>query len=289
MRTLIPVCLLCAAIGCGDSFVPPTTSVTPDMTITNPDMGTITPQPDMPATPETDMGGPLDGLIPIVYAHSDTTLYSLDPNTRAIESVGNFDGCTRIIDIAIDKNQNIYAATSNGLFAVDPRFLQCTLIADGRFPNSLSFVPVGTIFENAEALVGYNGSDYVQISLIDGEQQVIGSLGEGFRSSGDIVSVQGGKTFLTVSGPGCEETDCLFEVDPVTGDRVKNWGSVEHDAVYGLAFWSGRVYGFSDSGDFFEIGFEGENLRITPLMFPGAPEDLRFWGAGSTTIAPIFE
>lgn len=232
---------------------------------------------------------PNDGLVPIIYAHSADTLYSLDPITRAVSVVGRFDGCTRVIDIAINKKQHIYATTSQGLFIVDPLTAKCTEIASAPFPNSLSFVPTGTLFENQETLVGYNGSDYVRISLVTGEQTIIGKLSDQYQSSGDIVSVQGGKTFLTVRGPDCTPHDCLFEVDPVTGDRIKNWGSVQHESVFGLAFWSGKVFGFSSTGDFFEIGFQNDELTITPLTFPDAPADLTFWGAGSTTIAPIFE
>ena len=39
----------------------------------------------------------------------------------------------------------------------------------------------------------------------------------------------------------------------------------------------------------FEITFDpnGNGITTTELPIPGAPSDLIFWGAGSTTIAPI--
>ncbi|HQP39411.1 MAG TPA: hypothetical protein PLI95_29715 [Polyangiaceae bacterium] len=67
---------------------------------------------------------------------------------------------------------------------------------------------------------------------------------------------------------------------------VKNWGDVGYGSVFGLAFWAGSVYGFSDDGDLFEITFDGGKLK-TAVIPTGGPSDLSFWGAGSTTAAPL--
>ena len=55
------------------------------------------------------------------------------------------------------------------------------------YPNSLSFVPKGTVDPNVEALVGYNGGTYVRIDTVTGAVTSIGNLGSGYSSSGDIV------------------------------------------------------------------------------------------------------
>jgi hypothetical protein len=220
-----------------------------------------------------------------VYGHSDNTLYKLDPDTKAVTVVGDFKGCSSVIDIALDGASRLFGTTSDGLWAIDKATAKCTRIGAGQFPNSLSFVPKGTVDPNVEALVGYDGNAYLRIDTQSGQTTQIGSIGSGYSSSGDIVSVKNGPTYLTVKGNGCN--DCILEVDPKTGAMKKNWGSIKHFNVYGLAFWAGSIYGFDDSGELFEVTITGGTLTTTPINIPGRPSNLSFWGAGSTTSAPV--
>ena len=93
-----------------------------------------------------------------------------------------------------------------------------------------------------------------------------------------------GVQLLTVTGPDCG--DCLIEVNPTTGDLVQSFGPLGYDPVFGLAFWAGRAFGFSESGQLFEVVFDGTVLSTTPIPIPDRPPGLEFWGAGSTTSAP---
>jgi hypothetical protein len=221
-----------------------------------------------------------------VYGHSATTLYELDPLTKQVTVIGDFENCGGdVIDIALDANSTMYATSFGGLARVDRTTAACTFIAEGDYPNSLSFVPAGTLDPSVEALVGYVGSTYVRIDPSSGVVSNIGSLGGGYVSSGDIVSVKGGGTYLTVNGNGC--SDCIIEVNPSTGALVKNYGSVGHGSVFGLAFWGGSAYGFSNGGVLFEITFEPNSVSTTVIPVPGAPSGLQFWGAGSSTAVPL--
>jgi hypothetical protein len=238
-----------------------------------------------------ESGGP-DSSLPstaVVYAESPDTLYELDPVTNAITEVGAFSGCTYVIDIALDKDSNMYATTLDGLYAIDTKTAACTLIASGSsYPNSLSFVPAGTLDPMVEALVGYVGDTYVRIDPKLGGITMLGSIGQSYSSSGDIVSVKGGGTYLTVKGgPMGTCNDCLIQVDPSTGAFLHLWGPVNHTDAFGLAFWGGAVYGFDTAGDVFEIQFEGLAMQITTIPDPGAPPALEWYGAGSTTSAPL--
>lgn len=219
-----------------------------------------------------------------VYGHGPSELYRLDPITKEVTVVGPFKGCFSVIDIAMDKDSNLYGATGSGLYLINKESAQCTLIQVGDYPNSLSFVPEGTVDANKEALVGYLGSSYVRIDTATGDVSTIGSIGGGYSSSGDIVSVIGGKTYLTVTGPNCD--DCIIEVNPKTGALVKNYGALGYGDVFGLAFWAGSAYGFTDGGQLFEVQFSGDTLTTTLIPIPGNPANLQFWGAGSTTSAP---
>lgn len=221
-----------------------------------------------------------------VFGHSGRTLYRLDPVTKAVTVVGDFKGCGPVIDIALDEKSTLIGASSQALYNVDKTTAACTEIARGGYPNSLSFVPKGTVDANAEALVGYDGGDYLRIDTQSGSVTKIGSLGGSYVSSGDIVSVKAGKTYLTVKGSSCDAQDCLVEVDPKTGKMIKNWGSIEHQKVFGLSFWGGKIYGFDQSGKLFEVTF-GTKLATTEIPIANAPSGLEFWGAGSTTAAPL--
>jgi hypothetical protein len=220
-----------------------------------------------------------------VFGHSADVLYKLEPYSKQVTVIGSFQDCSSIIDLAIDKDSNIIGASFNSLYWIDKTNAKCTLISNGSYPNSLSFVPAGTLDPNNEVLVGYQGSTYVRISTTTGQIAQIGSIGNGFSSSGDIVSVQGGGTYLTVNGNGCG--DCLIEVNPKTGALVKNWGPTGYGSVFGIAFWAGSVYGFTDGGQLFEMTFVNGQLVVSgAIPIPNAPSGLSFWGAGSTTIAP---
>ncbi|MBI4703077.1 MAG: hypothetical protein HY744_18325 [Deltaproteobacteria bacterium] len=233
----------------------------------------------------TGAGGPGEPEIKEVYGHSPNVLYKLEPETKAVTVVGSFQGCSSVIDLAINKKNEIYATTFGGLYRIDKQTAACTLIQQGSYPNSLSFVPEGTLDPKVEALVGCNGSSYVRIDEQSGQVTPIGSLPGGFSSSGDIVSVIGGGTYLTVKGPNCD--DCLVEIDPKKGAIVKNYGSLGYTDVFGLAYWGGSAYGFSNGGKLFQIAFSGNAISTSLIPVPNAPPDLQFWGAGSSTAVPL--
>ncbi|HEY6463506.1 MAG TPA: hypothetical protein VIY73_25235, partial [Polyangiaceae bacterium] len=220
-----------------------------------------------------------------VYAHSADTLYRLNATSEQVAVVGPFTGgCSSVIDIAIDSSSNAYVTTADQLWKLDLQTAACTSISSGSYPNSLSFVPKGTLDPNAEALVGYNNSTYIRIDTTTGAVTNVGKLTGGYSSSGDIVSVIGGGTFLTVKSTSCD--DCLLQVDPKTGDMIQNYGSVGHPDVFGLAFWAGTAYGFDNGGQVFSIGWVNNKLTTTNITVPNPPPGLSFWGAGSTTSAP---
>src|SRR6185369_1470696 len=109
------------------------------------------------AGPPADVSQP---PVDYVYAHSPTVLYKVDPLKKTMTTIGNFSqncAAENVIDIAVDANNNGYATTFAGFYKLDLTNAKCTLVTQGSYPNSLSFVPAGTLDPNAEALVGYNG------------------------------------------------------------------------------------------------------------------------------------
>lgn len=243
----------------------------------------------------------------VVYGHSPDTLFKLDPITKAVTTIGKFKDCevvdgdfsaTGIQDMALDKDSKIFVTSKLGLYTVDPDDASCTKLASGSYPNSLSFVPAGTVDPNEEALVGYvvepnpvNKNQYVRINTTTGAITKIGSVWtETVVSSGDIVSVKNGPTYLTLKGGSnneCTESDCVAEVNPQSGKLIKILGTLDSypgEKVFGFAFWGGSSYGFTNAGKLFELKFQGSALITTPIT---TPSGLVFWGAGSSTEAPV--
>jgi hypothetical protein len=214
--------------------------------------------------------------------------YKLDPVTNAVTTVGAFQGCDTVIDIALDKDGNMFGTTFGGFYKIDKATAACTHIANGSYPNSLSFVPKGTLDPNVEALVGYDmNNNYIRIDTTTGAITVVGAgVLTPYASSGDVVSVIGGGTYLTVTGgPQGNCGDCIVQVNPKTGAVMKNIGHLAYGSVFGLAFWGGSAYGFSDSGPVFKIDLTNASCMNIPI--PNMPSGYPWYGAGSTTSAPL--
>ena len=221
-----------------------------------------------------------------VWAHSSDTLYKLDPDSKAVTVIGPFSGCSGVVDIALDENSNLYAS-AGGIFKIDKTTAKCTSVGGGSFAgNSLSFVPVGVLDPVKEVMVTYNGGQYMRVDIGSGTTTNLGNLPDGYGSSGDIVSVKGGGTYLSAYGPGCTN-DCLLQVDPKTGTMIKNWGQLGSGGVWGLAFWAGSVYAFDSGGRIWQVTFGKDTITTKEIPIKDRPAGLSFWGAGSTTTAPL--
>jgi len=243
-----------------------------------------------------------------VYAHSADTLYLLEPISKQVTMVGMFDCTMSMVDIAVDKTGKMTGsaaisfenALGGALVTVDPTTAHCTELNRG--PNlltSLTYVPEGTLVANAEALVGYADDQYVRVDPTTGNLTNIGTLnnavsgGTRWVSSGDVVSIKDGGTYLTVKPEGGTtdgKGDRIVEVDPKTGALVKIIGPTGMDDVLGLGYWGGVAYGFTLAGKLIQIDLK--TGAGTTIAIPNATADLMFYGAGTTTVAPttiIFE
>jgi hypothetical protein len=238
-----------------------------------------------------------------VYAHSADTLYLLEPISKQVTMVGVFDCTGSMVDIAIDKSGKMTGsagisfngALGGALFTINPANAHCQELSRG--PNlltSLTYVPEGTLVADAEALVGYADDRYVRVDPATGALTDVGLLndaasgGTKWISSGDVVSIKGGGTYLTVkaeNGNTDRRGDRIVEVNPKTGALVRLIGPTGMDDVLGLGYWGGVAYGFTIAGSLIQIDLTTGAGTVIPI--PGAPPDLMFLGAGTTTVAPI--
>ncbi len=254
------------------------------------DESPITPSVDAgaPNTEDAGDGGTTDsgpsGPVTLAYAHSPTTLYVIDIETNQPRRVADFGGdCAAgsLVDLAIDSAGNAYVSTGDGLYRLDLATASCTKISAGvAGPNSLAFVHRGDA--GTEELVGYFGGNYSKIDRWDGGVTTLGSLGGSYVSSGDLVEVPDGGTFLTIAGNGCN--DCLARVDPTTGALLENFGTVNHAFVYGVAAWGQRIYGFADNGAFFSMDLVDGGVRTQDIATDAGASS--WYGAGSALVSP---
>jgi hypothetical protein len=201
-----------------------------------------------------------------IYAHTKDTLYLFDTATKTPTMVGKL-GCVpagdSVLDIALDRTGAMYGTTYQRFISIDPITASCVVVLAkatyDEYPNSLSFVPAGTVDATKEALVGYvfNGTNgradhYVRIDTSTGAITDVGDLnplgpGIAYAASGDLISLiqASNKTYLTVKkfeadGGLVTTTDYLAEVNPTTGQLVKVLGPTSQTLLYGLGYWAAK-------------------------------------------------
>lgn len=229
-----------------------------------------------------------------VYAQSATTLYEVDPDTLDITEVGDFTfdkDAQNITDIAIDANGTTIAISLAALYSVDKSTAAATYLTDLDATldidlTSLSFVPVDPNDpQSDERLIAadFDGVVY-EIDPNTGDTTVVGDYGsddQGHKigSSGDIVSVRGLGTLATVTVEG-EQNDYLAWINPTTFE-ASLLGDTGFDRIFGIGFWEDTVYGFTDDKEFVTLdSTTGEGSEV-------GSDNIRWWGAGVTTKAPV--
>lgn len=268
-----------------------------------------------PARPRTDAAiddpdqpvplPPDSGAFGRVLAHTGKELFRLEPEAKKLTRLGAFD-CLEagddVLDIAVDRTGKTFATSYRGFLSVDPLTAVCTYkkkAAD--YPNSLSFVPIGTVDPTQEALVGYAfdgavAQRYVRIDPTSGAMTTIGNLNPPnpaieWISSGDLVGlVQDGKrAYLTVRMRNPPDSgvpsDRLAEINPASGIIQRIVGETGQKNLYGFGYWAGKGYGFSDDGTVAEIDMKTGAGKALTLV--GVTAKQRWFGAGVSTEAPV--
>jgi hypothetical protein len=253
------------------------------------DAGAVVRYPDVPAVDggARDVAPALDDVR--VFAHTATTLYSVDPRTYTVTRVGDFvfsDDGSQMTDLAINADGAAWGITFNALYRVDLVTARCTFLAPfaGAMFNGLSFVP-GTEFEPGERLVAANRNGaVVRVDTATGAIRQIGVYGPDIGSSGDLVSVVDGGTFATIVdlnvGFGEEPVEYLARIDPTNG-RATRIGPTGVTRTWGVGYWRGIVFGFTEGGAV--VTLDTATGRATEV----ARNNVAWWGAAVTTIAPV--
>jgi hypothetical protein len=250
-----------------------------------------------------------------VYAHTPKTLYLFEPVTKNLTAIGDFDclGADSMIDIALDRAGAMFGTAFNKFVSIDPTNAKCTVIGtdsgQAYYPNSLSFVPAGTLDPTKEVLVGYvqsfdNGKSYIdtycRIDTATGAMSVIGQPGDlnppagtggkYYDVAGDLIALinDNNKAYVILKDDpytdagAASTTNHLAEINPTTGTITKIVGPTNQLKTFGFAYWGGKGYGFSDDGRITEINMTtGATTEV--LRLDGGPG---WYGAGVTTDSP---
>ncbi len=234
-------------------------------------------------------GGDAGGGVTYVYAHTDSTLYRVDPDSLAITQVGNFVWPATVIydqmtDIAIDKNGVMLGVSFDKVYKIDPSTAVTTLLSSnlGGMFNGLSFVPATMLGQTGDdVLVGTRNTDgaVFRVDPMTGVTTQVGNMGA-YMSSGDLVAVAGFGTVQTVMGTG---NDRLATLAPQTFAATPIGTDTGYTMIWGLAYWKGKVYGFTNGGQFILIDPTTGAATVVASNGPA------WWGAAVTTLAPVIE
>ncbi len=247
--------------------------------------------PDAPAAADAQT---TDARMPppnsAIFAHSSTELFRIDPVSLNQTSVGTFTfagDSENITDIAIDKSGVMLGISLFSVYSIDKDTAAATLLST--FPTgqggltSLSFVPEDlNDASSPELLVAADFEGEVwQINPNTGQRTSLGNYGTGIGSSGDIVSIVGFGTFATVNVEG-ESTDHLARLNPATW-AASVIGDTGRDKIFGIGFWGGDIYGFTDNMEFVTID------AFTGMVTDTRVSSVQWWGAAVTTLAPVVD
>lgn len=251
--------------------------------------------------PRVDGGPDLSSVL--IFAHSRDTLFSFSPFTNTVDSIGVFTlpggaPAPFMNDLAVNADNAIYTVATDRdatpdaevLYLVDPVTAVATRVGeltveDGDTVFALTFLAPGELGAG-ETLVGATNEGVVyRIDPATAAATRVGQYPDGWRSSGDLVSVRGLGTFATIRRDGgTSDSLALVRFEP-SGIAFAVRGETGSTQLFGLGYWGSKLYGFSGTGQLVEIDrdFGTGTVIATPAM-TGTD---RFWGAGVTTRVPV--
>jgi len=187
-----------------------------------------------------DGGGAVAG-VSLFYAHTNTTLFSMDPSniSAAPVSIGTFDciggggsNASSMTDIAVAKDGSLFGVSTKAAYPLSISGTTVHCQATWPLPSAhanfygLTVAPENTVSTQEVLIAADDGGNLYQIDATTGNTTQVGTLGTDPSSSmawglsGDIVFVANGGSpvgFATVrtcnSHGTCQTTDTLIQID----------------------------------------------------------------------------
>jgi hypothetical protein len=190
-----------------------------------------------------------------IYATSGTSIYKINPSDWSETQIGTYGVADSMTDLAMTPDGNVYTVSSTALYHIDLGTGAATKVmtVTGSLNNALTFLPDNRL------LAADAGGTLKVIDPVAKTVTNIGSYGNGYGSSGDLVAVGDGTMFgisATAAGGGSiASNNLLITVDTVTG-KATPVGQIGYGNVFGLAYYKSRVIAFtgqSGTGNIIEI------------------------------------
>lgn len=273
-----------------------------------------------------DTGGGPDASGPgVIYAHTDTELYSMDPATHVVSDIGPFDdgsGSAPVItDLAVNQSGDVWVNSESAIYKASvPKTgtVKITKVTNVSVKQGQRFYALGMTPPNvlgaAEMLVA--GDNAGELYAIDsgGQTTDLGAFGPGpsgtvYGLSGDLMFyVQNGKTrgLATVrpymnGSATVTNNDILAEIDVAAMQAAfsaKTPGVLKKQflgtgtgfgRLYGIGAWNDSVWAFE------RLGSNNYPAQLIQIGANGVgksvqtfPSIMMGWsGAGVTTNAPV--
>ncbi|MEO8840421.1 MAG: hypothetical protein ABI591_18045 [Kofleriaceae bacterium] len=234
-----------------------------------------------------------------VYAHSDTVLYVVDVQSKALNKIGPFNAPSNdvITDLAVAPDNTIYVISNTAIYTADPNDGHVTklgsLSACGSKGVALTTTPDGKLW------TGDFMGTLCQIDTTQSPPVVLApiSMTSNMALSGDFVAVADGTVFGTAykksdaAGQGTQNNNLLVKVDIPTG-AVTMIGSTGFPKLFGVAFAAGQVFGFTHDGTGHVVTIDpasGVGTLFGTFMDPQTNAGISFAGAGVSSLVPIIE
>ncbi len=254
--------------------------------------------PDVALPPPPDTGAPRG----TIYVQTGTSLQVYEPYSKSLRDLGKFNCLPEgdlMFDIAVDRDSNIYGVTRLDRFVkIDPNNGTCSLVRQGAgndYPVLIAFVPKGTLDPANDALVGYEGENYLRIDVRTGALTRLGTLnppdaGNPYEASGDLIYAGANGMFLTATYPDAGDGgDSFVRFDPKNGRRLSIVGKTGYGDLLGLGYWGGSIFAFTYTGEILQMNPVTAGASLIKRV-DGGPSweagDPIFFGASSTTVAP---
>jgi hypothetical protein len=274
--------------------------------------------------PSSGDGGSSGGGPALIYAHTDSELYELDPTSEALTDIGPFQAGSQtpvITDLAVDGEGNVWVNSESAIYRAavpsSPGPVVLTHVADialkqGQKFYALGFAPAG-VLGAGETLVAGDSLGVLYAIESNGATTDLGGFGadakgNAYELSGDVVfyeqngSARGLATIRSCPQGSCSTSnDLLAEIDvaamsaayqsktPAATLRKQLIGAgTGYGRLFGVGAWEGDVYAFSRNAS-------SAPAQLVRIDSSGAGTSMKTFssisagwsGAGVTTKAPI--
>jgi hypothetical protein len=222
-----------------------------------------------------DLDNDCDGVLNndrdcLVYAHSSTTLYEVDPFLMTISQIASVPS---LYDFDTDMSGTLYGISPpSSVYMFDDASLTWNQIATLSHNNGTLN---GFCIDSSNNVYATVGNGIYSIDTSSGYVSLIGNIGGGFESSGDCVVDKVDGIYMTSPASGGDD---LVRIDSNTGvgTLVGNTGV---PGIYGLTSAWGYMFGFTGNGSLIRI--DKTNGAATLLhAFP----NIVFYGSASSAM-----